>query len=200
MVRKSRSKYLAFLESAWFFELAIHKQISRIFTTRMLTILFFCLSIGGCGFTMRSSQALPPSLHTVYVSAEKPYSPLTVKLKSLLTAAHVDLKKTPDYARFSLVITEDRFSSTRAAVVNANLPSTIDYKQTATISIKNNSSHQVIATRSFAATESLKLNANQIYMPTNDDELKNTLNQEIVTQIYYWLTSTDTKNLLNHAA
>lgn len=162
-----------------------------------LIIVYFCLS--GCGFTMRNNKPFPRVLHSVYIASEKPNSLLTTKLKALLTSHQTSLQNGAHDAPISLVITNDVFNSSRAAVLNANLPSTISYHQTATITIKNNKTNSPIAARSFSSSQALLLNANQINMPTNEYEIKNTLNQDIVTQIYYWLISTNLKNILQHA-
>ncbi len=164
-----------------------------------ISILIGCALLTGCGFKMRSYHAFPNALRNIYFSPKKPYSPLTVKLKALLLAMRVTLKDKPVNAPFSIIITRDNFSASRSDIINAHLPSSISYTQTAGISIKNNALKKIIASKFFASSESVTLNANQLYMPSTDYEIKNTLNQEIVTQVYYWLTTTNIKMLLHHA-
>jgi len=148
---------------------------------------------------MRSSKAIPYQLRTIYFSPIKPYSALSNKLKTTLTAIHVKLKDNPTQAPFTLAITQDDFVTSRAEITNANLPSSISYTQTATIAISSNTTKKVIISKSFSASVSVILNVNQLYMPSSDYEIKNTLNQAVVTQIYYWITTDNLKMLLKNA-
>lgn len=170
---------------------------------KIFSTLFICLCsllVAACGFHARSKAHFPKTLHTLYLAPEKPYSQLTTKLTALLKAMDVRLVNSPQSAQFSLTTSQDHFSSSHAEVVNANLPTTINYSQTSVISIKDNATQKVIASQPFNAKMSLTLNANQIYTPTTNTELRNTLNQDIVSRVYYWLISANIKSLLNHAA
>jgi len=161
--------------------------------------LLFCLINNGCRFQLRDKSALPAQLHRLYLAAEKPYSPLSVRLKATLCAIGVDIVKQPDHAPFSLVVSDDVFSGTQPQPVNASLPTSITYAQHAIISIKDNCHQTIVISKKFVESRSLTLNANQIYTSNFESLMRTELNNEMESLIYYWLTSTNMKNALRHA-
>lgn len=164
-----------------------------------LIITLISTMLTGCGFAPRSQASFPASLHTLYFSPEKPYSPLTAQLKLLLRSMRVKIVEKTSEAPYSLLVSHDQFSYGRAEVVNANLPTTMNFVQTATISIQDNRTRHMVATNDFNTQQSLTLNANQIYTTNANDYMKQTLNREMTSLIYYWLTSKNIKNALDHA-
>lgn len=166
---------------------------------RILVIASLSLLVSACGFKMRTNSNWPHALRRIYYVPENPYTSLAVRLKSLLKTMNVALVSSPKQARYSLFITNDQFTSSHAEVVNANLPSTVTYTQTATITIENNHTKKTVVRQTFSATQSITLNANQIYVPNSSGMIRQSLNQDIQTHIYYWLTSKNIKSRLAYA-
>lgn len=160
-------------------------------------IILFCLLCSGCGFKLRSHDQYHMTLTHLYLSTEKPYSPLTTDLCALFQANDVQLVRRKNQAKYSLVITNDLFSYSEPEVVNASLPTTIGFSKTATLTLKNNENHSVIASKTFSATRSLTLNRNQIYTKNANPDIQKSLNNELILFIHYWLVSA-TKNLTEH--
>ena len=102
-------------------------------------------------------------------------------------------------APFSIVTTKDKFTYAQPPVVNASLPSIITYTQEIDLEIQNNKNNQVIASSNFSTSQSITLNANQIYTSNSDEFMMHELNREMSLQAYYWIVSNNIKNKLNHA-
>ena len=165
----------------------------------IISVILCCILISGCGFQLRSKANFPRELNTVYFTAAKPYSPLSVQLNDLFQSMGVHIVKSKSNARFSILISHDNFAYSRPDIVNATLPTSINFIQSATITIVDNKNNKTIVSRSFSTAQSLTLNANQIYTSNANDLIQHELNREIVSVIYYWLVSKNTKDALNHA-
>ena len=164
---------------------------------RLFTLILICLTLAGCGFHLRAASDFPSQLKQLYFSSTSAYSRLSVELLALFQAAQVQIVKKPSQARFSFVVTLDHFSFTRPDIVNLSLPTNINFIQSANIEIRDNFTHQVIASNYFEVARSLTLNASQIYTATSNDAVRQELNRELATLIYYWLTSTNVKKALD---
>ena len=163
-------------------------------------ILLFCLTISACGFQMRSAADFPSSLRPLYFSSVRPYSLLSVNLRELFNAMHAPLTKTANDARFSIFISQDHFIYSRPDTVDATLPTSIGFSQIATINIQDNQTKKTLLTKKFTTSDSLTLNANQIYTANSNDLMRQELNHEMISLIYYWLISKNTTDVLNHHA
>jgi len=165
----------------------------------MLGVLISCLCLTACYFHPRSLSSYPKSLQTIYLDSEKPYSALTVDLTSLMKSFNTVFVKKPSDTRLTVRITHDYFSYTRAEVLDTTLPSTMSFGQSATVSIIDNQTKKVLETKDFKTATSITLNANQLYTANSNDLIRQQLNRDIVSLIYYWLTSDDLINTINHA-
>lgn len=171
----------------------------RVTGYRFFLLALLCFFCSGCAFHLRSKSDFPKTLSWLYFSSEKPYSVLSTQLTNLFQSMDVHLVKNPSAAPFTLLVTHDHFSYSRPDIVNTSLPTNINFLQTATVTLKNNQNNAPVISRSFSATESLTLNANQIYTNNANGLIKQALNRRVVSLIYYWLVSTNTTELLNHA-
>jgi LPS-assembly lipoprotein len=66
--------------------------------------LVITLVLAGCGFHLRGSFNLPPTLTALTVDGREPYSPLLVQTRELLKSAGV---ATPDNAPYTLYVSEE---------------------------------------------------------------------------------------------
>ena len=162
-------------------------------------IILFCILCTGCGFELRSKNLFPTELDHLYYTSDKPYSTLSTQLIILFQSLGVHLQKNEKNTRFSVIISNDIFSYGRPEVVNASLPTNINFSQTATITIRDNLKNKIIASQSFTTNQSLTLNANQIYTSNANNMIKQELNREMVSIIYYWVISSNLRDNLHHA-
>lgn len=160
---------------------------------KRLFITMICLLMTGCAFHARSKSMMATELYQVYFVPEKPYSELSTQLKNLFNSLGIKLVKNKSQAPFSIVVSNDLFSYSRPDIVDASLPTTLNFSQTAFVEIHNNQSHKIVASREFNTDESLTLNANQIYTSDANSLIREKLNRRILSLIYYWLISSQTK-------
>src|SRR3990167_8139063 len=117
-----------------------------------IVVILFCILSSGCAFHLRSKSEFPKELGTIYFSSERPYSPLSEQLNELFRSLHIRLAKTKSNARFSIIISHDHFAYSRPDMVNTTLPSNLNFMQSATITIVDNSNHSTIGSKSFSTS------------------------------------------------
>lgn len=166
---------------------------------KFFLLFLMILELSGCYFHPRSPTEFPVALKTMYFSPEKKYSTLSIQLRALFHSMNADLVASTNEAPFTVKISNDVFSYIRATVVDATLPSTMTYTQTATVSVIDNKTNKPLTSQTFTTTQAITLNANQVYTAGANDLVRQQLNHELVSLIYYWLISTNTKNAINHA-
>lgn len=166
---------------------------------KLLLLLFFSVFLSSCYFTPRSVSDFPTQLKTLYFEPEEQFSTLAIQLKALLVSMDTTFIKKDQKTGVTLKLTNDHFSFLRADVVNATLPSTMSFTQTGTISLIDNKTAKTLATQTFSTSEAITLNANQVYTAGSNDLVRQELNHQLISLIYYWLISTNTKNALAHA-
>lgn len=166
---------------------------------KIFFLFFLAMILCGCSFVPRSAIAFPDELKPLYFSTVKPYSTLSNQLNALFRSMDVTLVKQKSAAPFSIVVSYDHFSYARPDIVDATLPSSINYSQSSTVSIVNNKNGATVASQSFTTTQSITINANQIYTMNANDLVRQELNRQMTSLIYYWLISYNTKVALHHA-
>src|SRR3990167_647377 len=154
-----------------------------------LTILLFCFVCSGCGFHMRSDSEFPDQLQTIYFSSTKPYGELSTQLNNLFHAMNIRVVKKQSAARFSILVSKNKFIYSRPDIVDTTLPTSINFVSFASVTILDNQNKKAVISNSFTATQSLTLNVNQIYTTNSNTLIKQQLNRKIAYLIYYWLTS-----------
>lgn len=167
--------------------------------TAIIIVILFCILSAGCGFKPRSKSDFPAQLNTIYFSGEKPYSILSEQLHNLFQSVGVRLVKTKTNAHFSIFLSHDNFVYSRPDIVNTTLPTNLNFMQSATVTIFDNRNNSILSTKSFSTSQSLTLNTNQIYTNNANNLIQHELNRQIVSMIYYWLISKNTKDVLSHA-
>lgn len=180
--------------------MSISRFLKRVLTPALILITLCCL-LTACGFQLRSKNELPASLHQLVLIPLKPYSKFTTLLKEMINSMGIKLlPEKSKQARFALVITKDDFTHSRAQSVNANLPTSASYSQTAEVEIKDLKTGAILTSNTFSKSESQSLNTNQLYTPGTNRVAVSSLNEQIVAQIFYWLSSHNIKKILDHAA
>lgn len=167
---------------------------------KLLVVMMGAILLAGCAFHFRSPKYFPAELKTMCFSAERPNSILSQKLTLLFHSMHATLVKSSKNARFSIVVARDHFEYSRPDIVDATLPSTLNFIQSAQINVVDNKNNQVIASRTFNTSQSLTLTANQMYTAYANNLIEEELDRQIVLVVYYWLTSKNMKDALHHAS
>lgn len=163
-------------------------------------IISFCLLLTGCGFHLRSKQEFPVALTSLYFSAKHPNSPLSVQLQHVFRSLHVQFVQHAQDARYSLLITRDHFDFTRPDIVDVSLPTSIKYLLISHVAIQDNIHKKIIASREFQLAQTQTLNQNQLYTSGANTFVHAQLSHEMSTLIYYWMISSNIKDVLSHAS
>ncbi|SRR3989339_1119176 len=126
---------------------------------KIISLIFLCLLLVGCGFHLRSAQDFPPQLRTLNLKTPNPYSSFTTSLTDLLTSMNVQLTKNAPY---TLNISQIEFNNPQAAITTTTQAVTYTYTLTITYSIEKHSK-VIVAPQTLTTSQSVMMNVNQIY-------------------------------------
>jgi LPS-assembly lipoprotein len=73
-------------------------------STRSRLVLLCSLLLAGCGFHLRGTMDLPPSLGSIYIQGGNPYGEFVAELRRTLRASHTHVVDSPAGARATLTI------------------------------------------------------------------------------------------------
>lgn len=163
-------------------------------------LLLLCIATAGCVFHPRSIADFPQTLHEIYFTSVKPSSVFSSHLYDLLNSMKVTRVKSRAAARYTMAVTQDHFSYARPDIVDATLPTTIGFSQTSTIVITDNCTKKRVVKQTFSSSNTLALNTNQIYTANSNELMRQQLNNQMISFVYYWLIAKTTKDALNASA
>ena len=167
----------------------------------MKKILIFLLGVfllSGCGFHPRRARDIPPSLHTLYLKTQNPYNPFITQLKALLTSLDIKLVKHHSQAPYTLNVINVVFSQSNPAITTTTLAVSFTYSLNVTIQINDRSGKAVTPLKTLHATRSISQNASQVYTPGTATLVKQELQHDIISQIYYVLVSNNLRKSIQH--
>jgi len=169
----------------------IRRQLIRI-----LCVIALILSLAGCGFRKRSADDIPPQLHHVYLDTTNPYSVFTTQFASMLKALNITLDKTHDTAPYTIKISGYKFLQSNPAITTTSLAATFTYSLDLDVSILSRSGKIIAGPKSLAASRSIVQIASQVYTPGTATLAKQELRRDMISQIYYFLISENTRHAL----
>lgn len=165
-----------------------------------MKVIYLCLLsflLCSCSFELRSPKAFPDELKQIHYVSTKQSSPLSTQLLALLHSMHTEILPAQHHAAVTVSLSNDHFSYSRPDIIDSTLPSVINFSQSATVKLINNKTHHVIAEKTFITSQSITINANQIYTRDANNTVSAALNEQMITLIYYWITSSNTKAALH---
>jgi len=168
----------------------------RCYLTFALLILVLLTS--ACSFQKRSAANIPPPLRTLYVSSSDPYGSLTTEIKTMLRSVNIHLVKHPLESDYILKINSIRFSHSTPVITTTLFVTTVKYYLYVNLSLLKMKRQGTIIQKTLVAFSSVSQDTNQVYTPDVSTLLKNELERDITTQIYYLLISTNTRSALEH--
>jgi len=163
----------------------------------ILCIVALILSLTGCAFRARSSADIPSQLHHVYLETKNPYSTFSTQFAAMLRALHITLDKTPHMAPYTIKISHYKFLQSNPAITTTSLAVTFTYSLDLSVSILSKSGKIIAGPKSLRAWRSIVQNASQVYTPGTATLAKQELQRDIISQIYYFLVSEDTRHALD---
>lgn len=164
---------------------------------RIIYVSLLCLLLCSCSFEPRSPKAFPDELKQIHYVSAKQSSPLSIQLRALLHSMHASILPANHRAAVTLSLSNDHFSYSRPDIIDSTLPSVINFSQSATVKLINDKTHHIIAEKTFITSQSITINANQIYTRDANNTVRAALTEQMITFIYYWITSSNTKAALH---
>ena len=162
-----------------------------------LIILLLVTALTGCGFRPRSAADIPPQLHPVYLSTRNPYSAFTTELRAMFKSLHIGLAKSRFSAPYTIKISHYRFTQSNSTITTTTLAVTFTYETTLDISILDPTGKRIAGPKTVSAVRSLVQTASQVYTPGSVTLVKQELRPDVISHIYYFLVSGDTKTALD---
>ena len=152
-----------------------------------LATLLLC----ACGFHLRNHQALPHNLQQLNVQVEKNHNVLRYEVKQSLRALGVTLSHQP--ARYTLEITDIQFTHDNPSITSTTNATTYNYNLSLRFSLRKGKNHTIIAPKQISANEPLLLGSGQIYNETATNNVKQRLQDQLVSLLLEQLSTDELK-------
>jgi LPS-assembly lipoprotein len=130
--------------------------------TRPLFSLLACLCLTACGFELRHTPPLPPSLQTLYLQSSDPYGQFESMLKRSLQLAGVTVVSNSNQAPVTLSIQSKNFSSTATSIGTSSQARVYGLTYDVTYALTNHQGKTLIDSTTVSASGSITLNPNQL--------------------------------------
>ncbi len=151
-----------------------------MFFRSLLLLAILCLS--ACGFQLRGSVPLSPSLHKLYIQTENPYGTLTRNLHDYLQESGVEVTNSPENAFTVLHIISE--TQTQQLLSVSGLQQTRQYSLTLAVTFEVTTPKGTVLMPALTLTENRTLTtlSDLILAGTNE---QNTLYQQMRQAIIY---------------
>jgi LPS-assembly lipoprotein len=159
----------------------------------MLLTALLCLSISGCGFTVRPQTNFPPQLKTIYLQTADMYGPFEVELQREFQDAGVSVAATPSQAAIIMHLLPTAFSYSTETTGPSTQARIFHLTMTTTFSLTSKTSTVILAPQTVTATRDLTLGANEIFeISTLVDVTKQSMRKDLVRKVFDRLSSRNT--------
>lgn len=142
------------------------------------------LLCNGCGFHLRGLIDMPPWLTDVVIIVEKVHRDLGPDLKEQLEAYHIHVTKTPNQARYWLILEEDVEEKHITSVSSSTTPRQYQVTYTVQFKLQAANGKDIIPTSRVTATRLVTINSDRI-LGSNYEEglLKEEMRHDAIIQI-----------------
>lgn len=159
------------------------------FIFKIIMLLCALTILTSCGFTLRSSQPLPPQLHKIYLQTDNPYDQLAITLKKAFKASGIivvdDANTNP--LIFHLTSNYNYSNISPATSAQARIYTLV---LNITFSITDIHGKTIVDINNVSASRNISLAPNEIFEVSNQVEVvKQELQQEAVIKIFNILSS-----------
>ena len=163
----------------------------------LLMVLTLSLSLSACGFKLLNANELPASLHRLYLKTEEPYGGFETALRASLRSSGITLVETPAEAAVVLFITKPHLSYSTATVGTSNQSRVYNVVYAVSFGLFNTQGAAILPPQPLFATRDLTLSANQLIESNNQlSLLEQDMQRDVITQLYFRLSSQLVKQLL----
>lgn len=165
-------------------------------TTRILSIAVLitsCLALSDCGFQLRGEKALPPQLHTVYLTGDNPYGPLETELRNTLVATGIKVVDNPQNAPVTLNIISTDLGHTNPTIGTSSQANVYTFTYTLNFELQDSNGKVLLQPQTIATSRNLTLNPNEVLGSSNEILLlEQELQHTMINLLYDHLSSQQT--------
>ena len=172
------------LESSCMKDLSLlRKHTNRAIWPHLLVLSLATLIVGGCGFQLEGSRALPISIAKTYIDTSKPYTELYDSLRDALRGRGAELVQSRQEAGAVLRILEDSSGQRILSVSARNTPREYEVFYVITFSLESEGS-SLIENQTLIITRSYTYDAMQVLgMSAEEQILRKSLAQDLARQV-----------------
>lgn len=172
------------LESSYMKALSLlRKYTNRVIWPHLLVLSLSTLIMGGCGFQLEGSRALPISIAKTYIDTSKPYTELYDSLRDALRGRGAEVVQSRKEAGTVLRILEDSSGQRILSVSARNTPREYEVFYVITFSLEFEGS-SLIENETLIVTRSYTYDAMQVLgMGAEEQVLRESLAQDLARQV-----------------
>ena len=161
----------------------LRKHNNRVIWPHLLVLSLTTLIVGGCGFQLVGSRALPISIAKTYIDTSKPYTELYDSLRDALRGRGAEVVQSRQEAGAVLRILEDSSGQRILSVSARNTPREYEVFYVITFSLELEGS-SLIENETIIVTRSYTYDAMQVLgMGAEEQILRESLAQDLARQV-----------------
>ena len=158
--------------------------------TKLLAIMWLCLSLTSCGFHLRGPTPLPPPLKNIYVQSSDPYGALAHNIKQFLSMSGASVTDTSAKASTVLDILDEHSSEQLLSVGTTQQTRQYTLTLTVTFQLTDPQGRVLVTPQTVAETQSITIEADQILGGSNEqNNMYQIMRRKIVYRIMNLLAS-----------
>lgn len=143
-----------------------------------------------CGFQLRGSYHLPPSLTAVYLQSPTPYSPLMNQLRQSLQSSQVKIVDNPFAAPYTLNVQGESFTTAQTSIGGSETMRQYTATYSVSYALQDAKGRTVYGPRTASTQSTLNLMPNEELTSSSKlNETKASMLQELVSQLLFQLSS-----------
>ncbi len=161
---------------------------------RLAIGLSLSLLLTGCGFYLQTSDSVPSSLKTLYLTGSKPYDPFMALLRSSLTHRGVKLVDFQKQAPFTLNVSNISLATSLTSLSTSQQTRQYSVSYSTTFNLESPKGNNISGPYTLSNSQTLTMFSGQLIDNTNQlATAKRELERETINQLFYHLNSDDTK-------
>ena len=161
----------------------LRKHNNRVIWPHLLVLSLTTLIVGGCGFQLEGSRALPISIAKTYIDTSKPYTELYDSLRDALRGRGAEVVQSRQEAGAVLRILEDSSGQRILSVSARNTPREYEVFYVITFSLELEGS-SLIENETIIVTRSYTYDAMQVLGRGAEEQiLRESLAQDLARQV-----------------
>jgi len=156
---------------------------------KKLILIVASFNLCACGFHFRNKSTLPADMNSINITSNN--SSLRSALQDTFNSIQV---KSSMHSPYQLDISNYNLRQSNPSIVIQGAPVTVTYSLTVTAQLSQQ--HKTLATKTFSSSQSIIQNINSLQVSRPKPSLILQFQNDIVEQIYLWLSSQSVKQQL----